>query len=70
MAVLGEFRRPEAQRDYIGAFLVHYIASTWMNTIIFGIPIVISIYGPAFQVWCRAGLCWMLSAYANSDQRF
>mmetsp|Transcript_35810 Transcript_35810/g.89843 ORF Transcript_35810/g.89843 Transcript_35810/m.89843 type:complete len:446 (+) Transcript_35810:75-1412(+) len=34
----------------IGSFLTHWIGSTWMNTVIFGIPILVAIYGPKVSI--------------------
>eukprot|EP00470_Lotharella_oceanica_P006036 CAMPEP_0170178864 /NCGR_PEP_ID=MMETSP0040_2-20121228/14723_1 /TAXON_ID=641309 /ORGANISM="Lotharella oceanica, Strain CCMP622" /LENGTH=463 /DNA_ID=CAMNT_0010422467 /DNA_START=137 /DNA_END=1528 /DNA_ORIENTATION=- len=36
--------------DYPGEFVFNYIGTTWINTIIFGIPMLASLYGPAVAV--------------------
>ncbi|KXS22087.1 hypothetical protein M427DRAFT_50450 [Gonapodya prolifera JEL478] len=39
------------KRDWIGHFLTHWIAETYINTLIFGIPVLKSIYGPNALLW-------------------
>mmetsp|Transcript_11433 Transcript_11433/g.28151 ORF Transcript_11433/g.28151 Transcript_11433/m.28151 type:complete len:442 (-) Transcript_11433:68-1393(-) len=36
--------------DYPGEFILNYIGTTWINTIIFGIPMLASLYGPGVAV--------------------
>ncbi|KAJ3339666.1 hypothetical protein HDU93_007892 [Gonapodya sp. JEL0774] len=41
----------EHKNDWIGHFLTHWIAETYINTLIFGIPVLKSIYGPTALLW-------------------
>jgi predicted permease len=40
-----------SRSDFIGHLLTHYIATTWINTIIYGIPIILVLYGIESIVW-------------------
>lgn len=37
--------------DRLGSFVRTYMASTWMNTVVFGLPLVSAVYGPQFGIY-------------------
>eukprot|EP00050_Salpingoeca_kvevrii_P008044 m.300312 g.300312 ORF g.300312 m.300312 type:complete len:474 (-) comp14418_c0_seq1:97-1518(-) len=39
-----------SQWDFLGDFLLNWIGTTWINTIIFGIPMLVSLYGPRVSI--------------------
>lgn len=40
----------EMEDDFLGSFLTDFIATTWINTIVFGIPMLQSLYGEAVKI--------------------
>jgi predicted permease len=47
-----EFVPNDPKTDPIGRFLTHWIGLTYINTIIYGIPVLNALYGPVTTLWC------------------
>lgn len=50
MLFLNVTKRTRISKDALGRFLTYWIGTTWVNTIIFGIPMLRSLYGPQVAV--------------------